>query len=177
MRVRARKLEPHCHHSFDLGRTKASKGKSTLAHVHDLSSEGLTRLAQQLNGQVNLVAEISAVLAFHPGKRYVENTSQLLLLNRLIEHEISSRFNRHAHRGRSIYHRDDDRQLVRPTGAYLGEQIGGVFHTVAVNDEAIEVPPSREFDSACSICAHFEFDTRCAETSPDNLQQRHVAGQ
>jgi len=43
--------------------------------------------------------------------------------------------------------------------------------------KAIELPPSREFDCACSICAHFEFDTRCAETSPDNLQQREVAGQ
>ncbi len=47
--------------------------------------------------------EISAVRAFH---RYVEKASQLLILNRLAEHEIGSRFNRHTYRGR--LHGEDD---------------------------------------------------------------------
>jgi hypothetical protein len=70
---------------------------------------------------------------------------------------------------------EDDRQLVRPCAAYLGEQIRGSFRTVAVDDEAIEVPPNQEFDCTRSVCAHFEFDIRCTEADADNLQQRHVA--
>jgi len=34
--------------------------------------------------------KISAVLAFHPGKRYVEKASQLLILNRLAKHTKSA---------------------------------------------------------------------------------------
>ena len=37
------------------------------------------------------MAKISAVLAYHPGKRYVEKASQLLILNRLAQNEIGSR--------------------------------------------------------------------------------------
>jgi hypothetical protein len=49
-----------------------SKSKSIFAHIDELPRESRTRVAQNLDRQVNLVAEISAVLAGHPGKRYVE---------------------------------------------------------------------------------------------------------
>ncbi len=147
-----------------------SKGNSPCTHVDEFPRESLTRVAHELDRQVNFVAKISAVLAFHPGKRYVEKALQLLIQNRLAEHEIGSRINRRAHAGCAIHDGDDDRCLVGATAAYLDEQIHGSRDTIAVNDEAIEVPPSREFDGACSIGAHFEFDTRRAKSLPKDLQ-------
>jgi hypothetical protein len=79
--LRAGKPELHCHYSFDRSKPKRGKGEPAFAHVHDLPCHGLTRETQKLDGQVNLVAEISAVLAFHPRNRHVENVTQHLCLN------------------------------------------------------------------------------------------------
>src|SRR5206468_12806809 len=110
------------------------------------------------------------------GKRYLEKASQLLIHNRLAKHESCSRIHRRAHAGGAVDDGDDDRCLVGTTAAYLDEQIHGSRDTVAVNDEAIEMPSSCEFDGACSICAHFEFDARRAKAGPEGLPQRRVAG-
>src|SRR6266478_854915 len=51
------------------GKPELGKGESAFAHVHDLPCHVFTRETQKLDGQVNLVTEISAVLAFHPRNR------------------------------------------------------------------------------------------------------------
>ena len=77
--------------------------------VSDLPRKSLTRVAQKLDRQVDLVAKISAVLAFHPGKCYVEKASQLFVLNRLAEREICARINRGAQAGRAVHDGENDR--------------------------------------------------------------------
>ena len=47
--LRAGKPELHRHYTFDCGRSKMSKSKPILAHIHDLPGENLTRVAQQLD--------------------------------------------------------------------------------------------------------------------------------
>jgi hypothetical protein len=154
-----------------------SKGKPTCTHIDELPCESLTRVAQKLDRQVNLVAKISAVLACHPGDGCVEKAPQLPLVNRLPEYEIGSRINSHTHAGCTVNDGNDDRCLVRATAAYLGEHIRASRDIVAVNHEAIEVPPSCQFDGACSIAAHFELDRHRTERNPEDLQERRVAGQ
>ena len=51
------------------------------------------------------------MLAIHPGNRDVEQTSELLVLNRFGEREVGSRFNRIAHRGCSICMRFNSSRL------------------------------------------------------------------
>jgi hypothetical protein len=109
------------------------------------------------------------VLAHHSGKRYVEKASQLLILNRLAQNEIGSRINRRAHAGCAVHDGDDDRCFVGATAAYLGEHIRRSRDIIAVNDEAIEVPPSCEFNGAGSVRAYFEFDARGEKTGPEDL--------
>jgi len=68
------KPELYCDCTFDRARPEMSECQSTFTNVHDFSHDSLGG-ARERNGQVNFVTEISAVLAFHPGKRYVEVAS------------------------------------------------------------------------------------------------------
>ena len=61
--------------------------------------------------------------------------------------------------------------------AVVDPGVGTSRDIVAVNHEAIEVPPSCQFDGACSIAAHFELDRHRTERNPEDLQERRVAGQ
>src|SRR6266702_8044784 len=86
----AGKPKLHCYHAhaLDRGMPKMNQSKPALAHIYDFPGQGFTLIVHKFDAQANPMAEISAVLAFHPGKRYVKETSQLLVLNRLAEHKI-----------------------------------------------------------------------------------------
>src|SRR5437016_14036190 len=79
----AGKPELHCYHTLHRGRRKTNHSKSAFAYICDLPGQDFTRVAHQFDGQVNLMAEISAVLAFDPGKHYVKEALRVLVLNRL----------------------------------------------------------------------------------------------
>src|SRR5882672_1971062 len=142
LRLCAGKPKLRCYHTLDRGMHKMNQSKPAFAHIYDLPGHGFTRVAHKFDGQVNLMAEISAVLAFHPGKRYVKEASKLLVLNRLAEHKIRPRFNRRTHRSCAVHDGDDHRLLVGATAAYLGEHIGSSRDIVTVNDEAVETAAS-----------------------------------
>src|ERR1700732_4580152 len=87
----AGKPKLHCYHALDRTMHKINQTKPAFAHIYDLPGQGFTRVADKFDGQVNLMAEISAVLAFQPGKRYVKKSSQMLVLNRLAKRKIRPR--------------------------------------------------------------------------------------
>jgi hypothetical protein len=79
------------------------KGKSTFAHVLDLPREGPTCITKELDGHAGLVAEVSSMLAFHPGNGYVENSTQQGMRDRFGQHEIRPRFERNVHGGCGVH--------------------------------------------------------------------------
>src|ERR1700738_3198573 len=119
----AGKPKLHCYHALDRTMHKINQTKPAFAHIYDPPRQGFTRVAHKFDGQVNLMAEISAVLAFQPGKCYVEEASQLLLMTRLAEHKTPPPFNRRTHRSCAVHDGEDHRLLVGATAAYLGEHI------------------------------------------------------
>jgi hypothetical protein len=85
-----------------------SKGKSTFAHVLDLPREGPTCIAKELDGHVGLVAEISSMLAFHPGKGYFEIATKQGMWDRFSQHEIRPCFKRNLHGGCGVHNCEYD---------------------------------------------------------------------
>jgi hypothetical protein len=145
-----------------------SERQSTPTNVHDSSRVSLVG-AQERNGQVYSVTEISAVLAFHPGKRNVDVVSEQHIGNGLTHDEISSRFDCRADASLAIQDGEDHWLLVGATLAYRGERFNCSADIITINNKAIDMSATSEFDGACRIRAKLNSDTRRTERSPDDI--------
>jgi hypothetical protein len=172
VRAGARKLELHCDGTLDRGRPEMGDRQSTFTDVEDFPNEGLAAGAGKGDGQVNFVPEISAMLAFHPGKRQVEEAVQVGLLNRFAQHEIRPCFDGRAYAGCAVQDREDNRLFVGPAVPYPGERSRGSTDIVAVDDKTIDVPAAGEFEGAGGISAQLKPDTHRTEAGPHHLEQR-----